>query len=467
MTQKERIIELVKQNIITMDEALQLLEASSQQTDEEAIIKQEELLELYEKAVESKNDSDATKDSSKETTIKIEEIISSRDKKREALLIAKQRLRELEILAELDDLTPEMNQQAEDLRGKIIKLEDEIVSLEESLNDMNQESYRAKQESFKKFADEAAQQVKRAAEDFTKQATKEGRSLQKTISEGLKNFSDHFEDISINMTVPWIKSRNFNHTFVFKADNIHNLDFKILNGSVEVMSYDGEDIIIEGEITYYGREEADLVSTFLNLNTIDQVDDQLIFHTSHPKTAIDIEVKVPNKMYDKLSIFTTNGDTSISEVEAGKIVLDSKNGDIRVEKSKISLWEVSSLNGDIKILDGQGQDIDVNLLNGDYRFRGSIQTMSADTVNGDILLTLEDSPQAKLNVSSARGDIKVAVGQDTNLSIKATSKMGDVKQRLSNLSDLGGGQFERTQNTSDQRLILEAKTGMGDIYLKD
>lgn len=89
MTQKERIIELVKQNIITMDEALQLLEASSQQTDEEAIIKQEELLELYEKAVESKNDSDEAKESSGETTIKIEEIISSRDKKREALLIAK------------------------------------------------------------------------------------------------------------------------------------------------------------------------------------------------------------------------------------------------------------------------------------------------------------------------------------------------------------------------------------------
>lgn len=463
MTQKERIIELVKQNIISMEEALQLLEAANQQnatTD----LKQEELIEMYEQVAEEKITNESEEVNHEE---KLEELIANRDKKQEALLIAKQRLRELEILSELDDLTSEMEATADDLRNKVTKLEAEMIELEASIASEQQKSYAAAQETIRKFADDTASQVKQAAATFSKQARKEGRSLQKTITEGLRSFADHFEDVSINMVVPWIKSRNVEHTFIFKADQLTSLDVNILNGSVNLVSDEGEEIVINADITYYGKEEENLVSTFINLNTIDQVDDQLIFHVTHPKTAVDIEMKVPKKVLDKLVIITTNGDTHIKGVELNKLMLDSKNGDIAVEETRSNLWELSSLNGDVKIIEAEGQDLDARLLNGDYRFKGAIQTMSAETVNGDLLITMQDSPQAKLNFSTATGDIKVAVGTDANLSIKASTNFGETKNRVSNLSDLGKGYLERTLMTSDQCLIVEAKTTMGDIFLKD
>ena len=221
MTEKERIIELVKNNVISMDEALQLLEAAAK-NDHQAQVTSNEFIEEYKNAqkdIEEKVEASqltqtpATDEQEEQAQQVIQEKFEQASeelvKKQEALVIAKQRLREIEIFAELDDLTEDMKTQQANLMAKIDHLEAEIEELSIEIDIKRQEMRQNTQSQIKKMVEDTTEQVTKAAKNFGEEAKKEGKNLQKTIMGYVKDWASNFDMKEFNVNVPWVKSQSF------------------------------------------------------------------------------------------------------------------------------------------------------------------------------------------------------------------------------------------------------------------
>lgn len=467
MSQKDRIIELVKQNVITMDEAITLLEAvaKTNATEESAEVNQ------FFQSIETgdQKETEAKSNINEDSKVDIKSLKENLSKKKEALVIANQRLRELEIFAELDELTPEMSEQSQQLVEKIATLQDEVADLEAQISAQIQGSAKEMGDQVKKIIEETTEQVTKYAKQWAGQASKESESLQQSIKTKVKEVLANVDTKTIQVNVPWVKSTQQNHTFTYPSPNIEKLDIQVINGSVKVEPHSSEEIQIQTEITFYGKEAGDLVSRFVELNTIDQTEDTLIFHVNSPLTAADLTVYVPEKEINQLTIKLLNGDLKVKQLLVKNLHLDNKNGKIKAKSLTADFCQVGSINGDIQIKESHLRELDVKNLNGEVRYQGQIESMVADVVSGDIVVSLinEDSSRDNhLKLKTVAGDIKVAVGDQKNLQVN-TSGSDRVHQRVSQFTRLENGQWERHLLSDAATIKLELKTSTGDIYIKD
>lgn len=479
MTQKERIIELVKQNVISMDEALQLLEAASKQENNSSVDPNEFVKEYQEAQASIENELNQKSDKNinkidEEKKVLEEKAIQEKainlneelNKKQEALTIAKQRLRELEIFAELDELTEEMINQKAALSTKIESLESEIEELSVELDVSRQEQRQNTQAQFKKIVEDTTDQVTKVARNFSEEAKKEGKNLQKNMMTYLKELASSFDMKEFNVTVPWVKSNKFKHEFEYEVTDLTALTFKLLNGSLSLQLYDGDKVKVDVDATLYGKEEGNLVEVFEALTKIDVTAENMLFDLMNARIAADLVVRLPKKSLSKLTIDAFNGDVTVDGLDVKEFELKSKNGDISISNTNSELLIFDGYNGDLIVTNSMIKDIDYHVLNGDLRITDNVGNITAETINGDIFLTKTNEAAAIINAKTLSGDIKVSVPKEMNLEIKAESTYGQVQHRLSNVDQLGE-RYDRQLDSDKETVKLELMTTSGSIYLKD
>lgn len=470
MNQKDRIIELVRNNVLTMEEALQLLEAASKQ--EASTVDNNNYTVDYQVELENElnNEQQVTnlEENSEQTQATFERLSEQLEKKQAALTIAKQRLRELEIFAELDELTPEMQTQQVELTEKMKQLEVEIEELTIEVDITKQNLRHNVQDEFKRVVETTTDKVTNVAKEFTKEMTKEGRNLQETITKSLKDFAASFDMKDISLTVPWIKSTVMQHQFRYEVTDLAQVDISLLNGDLIVETHDEAGVIVDAAITFYGKEEMASIETFEALSTIDVSNERLLFHVKSPKIASDLRIKLPKSCIHEVRLTATNGDLVVNGVEANDLYVDSKNGEVNLSHTNANFVEFAGFNGDVLIEDSMIADLVYHVLNGDFKYKGAVGNLSADVINGDLIISKQDVSAANLNIKTVSGDVKVSIPESVNLEIDATSSLGDIKQRLANIEQLKKGRrFERYLNEQAPIVKIEVKTTSGDIYLKD
>lgn len=474
MTQKERIIELVKQNIITMDEALQLLEASAkQETGSEQV--ENELVEEYQQAqsaieheIHTEKD---TKASSYTTVETLKEVTDQYDKKQEALKIAKQRLRELEIFAELDDLTDEMKAQKANLVEKIAELSSELEELAIEIDVSRQEQRQNVQEQIKKIVDDTAEQVSKVARNFSEEAKKESGNLKNTLKNYVKDFAENFDKKEFNfkkefnISVPWFKSQTFTHTYHFPATNFKKVSLEILNGSAEIKTHDLPEVIFEVDGTVYGKAEEDIQTLFDSLVKIAVNEEAVIFDAMNARIAADVVVKIPKNSFEELLVNLYNGDIEITDVKVDEMNLKNKNGDIKCASAQITTVNIDSFNGDVALNEMIITELFYKMVNGDFRMKGAAGNVNGDVVNGDIIITKQNQSASNIAVKTLSGDIKVSIPAELSLVADVNIGYGELQHRLSNV-EVAGNHIER-QIANNELVTLELSTSSGDVYLKD
>lgn len=477
MTQKERIIELVKNNVISMDEALQLLEAAAK-NNHQVEVEGNELIEEYQNA-QKEIESQITPKQPVEQTVEEKEIanqeriqekieIANQElaKKQEALVIAKQRLREIEIFAELDDLTEEMQTQQANLQQKVTSLEAEIEELSIEIDVKRQELRQNTHSQFKKIVEDTTEQVTKAAKNFGEEAKKEGKNLQKTIMGYVKDWASSFDMKEFNVSVPWVKSQSFTHQYQFEATELEKIDIKLLNGSVKVKKHDQAMILVDLDVKLYGKEEENTLAIFESLSSIGVAAETLVLNMMNPRVAAETVVKVPEKVWAEIRIDTINGDIELEGLEVKELKVSSKNGDNEMEVVTADLVTFDGYNGNLIIKTSQIIDLDYHILNGDLRYSGPVGNVKADTINGDIVISKGNEAGSIITAKNLSGDIKIAVPKENNLEIDAESTYGEVHHRLTNINQIEK-RFERHIDADKDLTKVTATSTSGDIYLKD
>ena len=558
MNEKERIIDLVRQNVITMEEALTLLEAAGNKEDSQVI---EDTLNDKEKNSQGTSDSensdnkkvnfnqdkigkilgniietgsnvtnkvaDYLKKTLDENPKKADEeskdfyseeyknaqtlekerfyqdnqaaqsmleeeirtidadLLEMKDKMQandEQLVINQQRLRELEIFAELDDLTEEMQIQKDHLQQDIARLEEEKVSLEEQKNQLQDRKGQLIGNQVTESVEESKEFIKNKAEDIGKvtakiadEALREGKKVSKEIGKHLKDVLKNFDmkDVNLSFEVPWIKTYSMEHQFEFFGDTIDSLDFKLNNGSLTFETGASDKILIDGALRFHGNFDRFDVATFQELSTISDDQDTLCFHVLSPRLSADLKVILPDKLYKKVSVKLMNGDGLLRGIEAKELEIHNKNGKVSLEAIKSDFIDIMNLSGDITLSELNSQDTVIKTLSGDIRIIGAVHNLNAETTSGNIVITKQDLDDSHIQAKTMSGDIKISQNKDLNLNIHAVTNSGTILHRLEQIDSLpvdanqSKQEFHRHLGDHKATVNIDAKVVSGHIWLKD
>lgn len=545
MNEKERIIELVRQNVISMEEALTLLEASGKKEnqstpaneeiqknvdihDKKLNIDTEKIDQIFENILEtganvsqkvavyikkglenSETDNkeyfaDEYQEASqqeaerfikdnqtgqellieniKDLDDKILELGKKKENLSEDLVIHQQRLRELEIFAELDDLTDEMKSQEAKLQVDLSQLEMQVKDLDLQLENLQEEKQAAMGKLNYKNLDESKEYFKNKAEDlgkvtskFADDALREGKKVTKELGKQLKDIFKNFDmkDVNLSFEVPWIKTYSMDHTFEFEGDQLENIDLKLNNGSVSFEAGETDKLKMEAELRFHGNFETYTFEQFEELSTISQDGSNLLFHVTSPRLSADLKVIVPDKNYQAIKLNLMNGDASLKNLEVKTLDISNKNGDIHLSEIEGKFMNIMNFTGDIRMQDIEVQDIVAKTITGDIRLKGELSNLTAETTSGDIYITKTDLQESHIQAKATSGDIKISQPKEMNLNIYAATTSGDINQRLmdinqtDNLKTANKQSLQRVISDQAKTVTIDARLVTGDIWLKD
>ena len=556
MNEKERIIELVKQQVITMDEALRLLEASAQAksadqveepadaqdqvqvTDQEAPSKQEapadqepeqgkkagfdseQLKATVQEAIdkslkfgqeiiysvqqslddkpEDKQEASKSAESAQEASIsqeeaeaaaaKRQELEASLEKEGQALLIAKQRLREFEILAELDELSEELQAQKAQVAAEVLERGQKIDQLQEELkaykpvnpssepfsqrlNDfvrqVNEGSQRAA-DRVSRAADQFGQKADRAGQHIDNEANRLGRVIGQVVSTAFKAAR---EGIRVGVRAYGRLGNEWEHTFNFDAKDLKVLDFKLSRGDVKVTRAHVDQISVNVKASFFGKIPNPNLEDFQAHSILSLDDGNLLLQVTDDHMSADIEVTLPDQDLETVRIETTQGDIELDGVQAKEIYLTTVNGDVDLSDVAADLLDYHSTNGDLDYRQAEVKRLNLETTNGDCRVVGAIGDVAASLISGDLLLTKRDETPAAMKVSTVSGDVKIAIPANLSLEGSAQSSSGDVEHRIGHLDvethRHHSLEFQRLMTNQERPVHLEINTVSGDIRLKD
>lgn len=458
--------EALEQELEDAELAIEAIEVELELLEDETMNEEERIAKVAEKSGKLSADIDVLND--------------SLQKKEEALTIAKQRLREIEIFAELDELTEEMAEQQSRLEVKVREIEAKIESIKSELNDtkLEQENLYASQinrykDQVKHFVDSASEKVTEAASQISSDALKEGKSFGKLMGGQLKDMMSNFnmKEVNLSVNVPWVKTQTLAHTFVYPASQLTMLDFKVTNGSLEFIGHDEDSIIIESDIRFHGNHPSVDLDRFMELSTISHTPEQLFFHVNHAKISLDGVVKLPKHLYNELKVVAVNGDLTFKGMDTKDLLIESKNGDIRLKQVTSQLLELDLLNGDVTIKESDIADISLKNLNGDFRIIGNVGNIISNTVNTDYFITKNNATPSKIKIKGVNGDVKISLPSQLNLEADCKVSFGDIHHRLSNVTDIvkskSHTEMQRLLNSSTEQVDIDVSLTTGDVFLKD
>lgn len=476
--EKERIIELVKQGVLSMEEALELLEAAGQkETSKEfqAEVNKEDVDHFskeYQEAMEDENVTAEDKQEQADLSAKVKELTDQLKKQEEALTIVSQRYRELEIFQEIDDLTPEMTKQLEDLTEQRVQLEQKIANTQLELDETQAELERINAEKFNQYSEDVKQFINdgaASAKRVGRTVADETKSLGQSLKSVVKDISNSFQmkDIHMGVKVPWLKSSVIEKTYEYDVHGLKSVAIGVLNGSVNVYAHEKDTIFMSLDIREFGNDGEISLETFEELNTIEYQNGAMIIDLKSPKYATDMEVYIPATVIDNVTLNLFNGDLEAKNIDSQSLNIKNKNGDVDLENITAQALAIDTINSEIKIADSQIEESKIQNVNGDIRYQDTIHQLAVHSANSDVFITKTNEEASDIAVKSLSGNIKIALPEVLSVQGEFKTSIGEVYSRLSNAEIVSKDSAHHINREGEVPATVKVSITNGDIFVKD
>ncbi|MGY3777237.1 daptomycin-sensing surface protein LiaX [Isobaculum melis] len=518
MKERERILELVRQGVISTEEALVLLESAAAnqgvkatQVEQENIKRpvvtpeSEQVVEPVTPEVDRDQDfnqayKEAEAADKKRLEALLEELANEASKYsaqldvtneeiadlRGQLAVQKEKLSMLETMEELETLSEDKEAQIETVEDIIEDLEDQIDVLEEEreeiiekLQEIKEQQEESKEDK-KGFSDifDLPEDWKETASDTLNQVgekvTEAGSQFGKFMKETFHSVMENVDWKEVNIRVPGLASTKFDHVFTYPNSEASILDIKVANGDVVFKNWDSSDIKIEAKIKIYGKSDiTNPFEAFLERSTIDENDDTLTFHVPNKRLRADLVFYLPKRSYDHTAIKLLNGNIQFDSFEGKDIYAKSTNGNMLFNTTTATMIEAEGVNGNITVTDSDIRDLLAKSINGTLTVSSKLKSGNLSTVNGTVKVTLKAEDAKKIDANSVNGSVKISVPKHLSLEGDAKTNLGNIQSRLSEMEVLKEKTdrtnkkllFRRAGETEALHLVLSTTTG--NILLKD
>lgn len=151
-----------------------------------------------------------------------------------------------------------------------------------------------------------------------------------------------------------------------------------------------------------------------------------------------LTLSIPSKYNKNLTINTTSGDISLSDLTLQTVNTNSTSGDVDIENITAS-------------------ESKVNLTSGDIDANGNLGNISMDSTSGDIDLEL-DKLGSSNNISTCSGDIYLS-SSDTNYSLEYKTNSGDFDNGTSQDYTKSINTYNMSSGNGDNKINVSTTSG--------
>lgn len=493
MNNRERILELVSQGVLSVEEGLDLLENLSKQEAKKTEAKDftSDEVEAKESTVETKAKEEPTKTAEETENIEddLENLANQINQYSVGIDILNKELSDLK--AERSQIEVELSEtedpkQQKYLHNRMEQLDENIQKVTADKNErmkdmhslkMKRWTNKAKQfseniELPKEWREGASETLDKASEIFDSGTRTLGNFLQETARK-TKDTLENIDWQDLKKELAGKVETSFEHEWLFENTTASILDIKNANGTIKFKPSINENMKISADIKIYGKvDEATPLDAFEARTVLTMDEDQFTFHIPSKNIKADLVIYLPQRNYDYIHLNTFRGDIELNELLASDMYVKVTSGDVVFNQLEASMLEVEITNGDLQLKDVFLRDLLVNAMNGDIRVIGEVESLDTRAVNGDVLLTLNGDDLIQVRASSVQGDVKVSLPEELSLEIEAKTAFGKIESRLNGTEQsqvtTSRNQlhvFNRIGETALCRVKLQ--TTNGNILLKD
>ncbi|MFD1392235.1 daptomycin-sensing surface protein LiaX [Lacticaseibacillus jixianensis] len=476
MNERERILDLVKQGVITSEEALVLLEnlakkqsapqpeqpaagagsdAVHQAPDEDSAVTR-----VNTEIAEVSGELDATNNQIKKTQAKV--------------AANKEQIIVLDTMEDLDTLTTAKYEERGALKRENEQLGEQLVQLAEQQEQLRHKltalQRNKRQLTKQKLAgilpDDWQDQTMDALNDLGKTVSVTTNQIGAIVKKTVGTVLDNVDWKDVNIKVPGLATEKFSHTFTYPNSQASIIDVKLANGDVNLAVGDGPDIEIQADVKLYGKMGSESsLQAFLDRSRIEVTDDHLVFQVPNKRIQADLTITVPKREYDHVSLRLLNGSVKVVGLNGKDFFAKSTNGDLNFTGLAAVMLETEAVNGNVRTT-GKVHDLVVDTVNGDVKFKGEATTLDLKTVNGTVRATMVSDFKA-LAASSVNGDVKIAVPASVAISGEVKTRFGSVKSRMSGIKADAKTKALSLDRPGTGEGTLKASVSSGTIQLKD
>lgn len=520
MKERERILELVKEGIISTEEALLLLENMAKKEGKEAVKKdrtsvteadtitedaaendvEPEAFDTEEAYKNGKERLDAEKEKDRERLETILEELSNKasaysvqlDKLNSEISETKrnkdlldEKLMVLQTMEDLEELAPEKESEMEALESDIDVLESELDELFEEREELEERMKTVKKKQWKtqtkqvsekfEIPDEWKDTAQKTFTEVNGKVTEAGNQFGKFIKDSLSQVMDNMEWKDVNVRMPGLVSTKFKHEFYYPETTATILNVKVANGDVQFKTWESADIKVEADIKLYGKQEAGVepLAAFEKRSKVELTEESFTFHVPNKSVRTDIVVYLPNRAYDHTALKLLNGNVKFESFEGKDVYVKSTNGTLMFEKTTATMLEAEGVNGSVNVLNSRIRDLLVRSVNGNIVVRGNYKSSNLSTVNGTVKVTLIGKEITRLEATSVNGTVKVSVPKTSSVEGEAKTNFGSIQNRMSEIEILKEKKDHTNRSLAFRRVAEEAPiylkvgTTTGSVMLKD
>ncbi|MFD0896449.1 daptomycin-sensing surface protein LiaX [Loigolactobacillus binensis] len=481
MNERERILDLVKQGVISTEEALMLLENLAQ---DKSTAEQKTTTEQKTPPTESAETTTDNTQALDELQDQLKAVEAQLKDAQHDLKGQQEHLQVLDTMEDLETLSADKLAERDQTKEAIGKAESQIAILNDEKAGLQKQLaalHKAQRDHYKErlanklnlgddWKDNATDTLNQVGEKVGDASTQLGKFIKNTAQTIMENV-DWKE---VNIRVPGIATTKFDHDFIYETASATILDVKVANGDVNFKTWDSPDIKVSAHVKLFGKMESDSpLENFLQRSELANTADTLTFKVPNKRIQADLTFYLPERTYDHTTIKLLNGNVTLEGFEGDDLFIKSTNGQLTFNSVNASMLEVEGINGNIKVNGGRLIDALVNTVNGEVRFVSNVESAELTTVNGDVKATITENTLTKLVASSVNGSVKVAVPTALALAGKSKTRFGAIKTRLSNVEVLnerhntGNSVYDFERDLGDTPAKLELSTTSGNILLKD
>ena len=474
MKEKDRILSLVEQGVISTEEAIALLEKIGQPTQEhpktESTVTEYEdkdrkrLEKVLEKITGKINRYSVELDTLEQTKQKLEQ--ERQEKEQQLVALEKQ-----------DDGSRSFEMKKEFLEAEIDLLEDRIDDIEDRMDDI-EDATEELQEELEEQRVTDDNYHKRVQKRLTGRDVADGidrfvSGLTSALQGGLNYVNNNVEWESRTVKVPKITSEEIALTIDTNETAASVLTIKVANGDVKLKPWQESFVRIEGNYKLYGHFDEELEVALKERITLTDDNDSVQFLIDSKRVIADVTILVPEREYDYVSIHTLNALIRLKDIQGKDFMLKSQNGDVSAKHIQVTMVEAHVTNGHVKLLESSIRDAHVKVVNGHIVIDRPILSSKLSTVNGTVRVSKIDDTVQSVIASSVNGEVDCRLVPTTEFEAQLRTILGTIHHQgieaemIHSEKRVANRRVELRRITKGEPVRLELSTNLGKVTLQE
>ncbi|TWT24310.1 DUF4097 family beta strand repeat-containing protein [Planomicrobium sp. CPCC 101110] len=302
--------------------------------------------------------------------------------------------------------------------------------------------YRDKRESSRRGFFRPEDVIKKFSKDMSRDFTKD---FSKNMSKDFNQLGDRMRDFvqtsvgklkTMEFDSPFGEAVQFEHTFTQEFVNVNKIIADLANGQLEVFPSQDDTVRAECRVKAYRTESAEQAKQDFLEKFVFIADDQKLRIISDLKTTqVNVVLYVPAASYQEIIVRLFNGGFSMKRIDASLIKVKTANGKIDLKNVAFDDAELETANGAIQVVEVSGKVLETETLNGRIYVDGDVQTMTAKSMNGNVVVTSRCKEARKVEAKTLAGNVELYIPPHLPLKGEVASVLGKLDVLLSDVDN--------------------------------